>query len=62
MMSASTEMDLRMLAYCLGRERSINDLTELAHDAGLTVGTVGHARRRAIIELLPDRNPMTEPG
>jgi 2,7-dihydroxy-5-methyl-1-naphthoate 7-O-methyltransferase len=61
-MSISTEMDLRMLAYSLGRERSIDDLTELAHDAGLTVGTVGRARRRAIIELLPGRNPTTKPG
>lgn len=61
-MSVSTEMDLRMLAYCLGRERSIDDLTELAHGVGLTVGTLGVARRRAIIELLPDRTPTTKPG
>ncbi len=33
--SANTEMDLRMLAYVNGRERSLDDLTVLAHQAGL---------------------------
>jgi 2,7-dihydroxy-5-methyl-1-naphthoate 7-O-methyltransferase len=53
--SASTEMDLRMLAYFLGRDRSLERLTELAHEAGLALGTVAPATRlRSIIELLPD--------
>ena len=51
--SGSTEMDLRMLAYFLGRERSLDELTELAREAGLTLGTVTPARLRSIIELLP---------
>lgn len=52
--SVSTEMDLRMLAYVLGRERSLDELTELARDAGLKLGTVTPARLRSIIEFLPD--------
>jgi hypothetical protein len=52
--SASTEMDLRMLAYFLGRERSLDTLTDLAHEAGLALGTVTPAGLRSIIELLPD--------
>jgi SAM-dependent methyltransferase len=51
--SASTEMDLRMLAYVLGRERSLDRLTDLAREAGLALGTVTHARLRSIVELLP---------
>ncbi|MDQ6920646.1 MAG: hypothetical protein M3170_03490 [Candidatus Dormibacteraeota bacterium] len=42
--SASTEMDLRMLAYFLGRERSLDRLTDFAHEAGLALGTVTPAR------------------
>jgi 2,7-dihydroxy-5-methyl-1-naphthoate 7-O-methyltransferase len=52
--SASTEMDLRMLAYFLGRERSLDRLTDLAHEAGLTLGTITPAGLRSIVELLPD--------
>ena len=62
--SASTEMDLRMLAYFLGRERSLDRLTDLAHDAGLALGMVTLARLRSIIELLPDQtraNPVDDP-
>jgi SAM-dependent methyltransferase len=51
--SVSTEMDLRMLAYFLGRERSLERLTDLAHEAGLALGTVTAARLRSIVELLP---------
>ena len=51
--SVSTEMDLRMLAYVLGRERSLDRLSELADDAGLALGTVTSARARTIIEFLP---------
>jgi 2,7-dihydroxy-5-methyl-1-naphthoate 7-O-methyltransferase len=53
--SSSTEMDLRMLAYFLGRERSLDRLTELAREAGLALGTVTPARLRSIVELLPDQ-------
>lgn len=56
--SASTEMDLRMLAYCLGRERSLDTITDLAHEAGLALGTVtATSRSRAIIELVPNQPP-----
>jgi 2,7-dihydroxy-5-methyl-1-naphthoate 7-O-methyltransferase len=61
--SVSTEMDLRMLAYFLGRERNLGRLTELAREAGLALGTVTPARPRSIIELLPGpdtpQSPMT---
>lgn len=53
--SVDTEMDLRMFAYCGGRERSLDTLTDLAREAGLAVGTVTSARHRSIIELLPDQ-------
>jgi hypothetical protein len=50
----STEMDLRMLAYVHGRERSLESLTDLAARAGLVAGEVISAGpRRSIIELLP---------
>jgi 2,7-dihydroxy-5-methyl-1-naphthoate 7-O-methyltransferase len=53
--SVSTEMDLRMLAYVYGRERSLDQLTALAREAGLALGTVTPAtRRRSIVEFLPD--------
>lgn len=42
--SASTEMGLLMLAYFLGGERSLDKLTDLAHEAGLAIGTVTPAR------------------
>jgi SAM-dependent methyltransferase len=57
--SASTEMDLRMLAYFLGRERSLDRLTDLAHEAGLVLGTVTPVRLRSIVELLPDPTRRT---
>ena len=53
--SASTEMDLRMLAYVHGRERSLDSLIDLANEAGLVLGTVTPAGPlRSIVELLPD--------
>ncbi|GAA1015327.1 methyltransferase [Acrocarpospora pleiomorpha] len=52
--SVSTEMDLRMLAYVLGRERSLDKLTDLARVAGLARGAVTSARSRSIVEFLPD--------
>jgi 2,7-dihydroxy-5-methyl-1-naphthoate 7-O-methyltransferase len=58
--SVSTEMDLRMFAYCGGRERSLDRLTDLAREAGLDLGTVISARHRSIVEFLPDQTaPQT---
>jgi SAM-dependent methyltransferase len=58
--SVSTEMDLRMFAYCGGRERSLDRLTNLAREAGLALGTVTSARHRSIVEFLPDQTaPQT---
>jgi SAM-dependent methyltransferase len=57
--SVSTEMDLRMLTYCLGQERSLDRLTDLAHQAGLALGTVTPARPRSIVEFLPDQTRRT---
>ena len=51
--STSTEMDLRMLMYFLGRERTPEGITDLAQRAGLTLGKIIPAGTRAIIELLP---------
>lgn len=51
--TVNTEMDLRMLAYCGGRERSLEDLTDLARAAGLSRGTVTSAQRRSIVEFVP---------
>jgi SAM-dependent methyltransferase len=57
--AVSTQMDLRMLAYFLGRERSLDEVAGLARDAGLALGTVTHARPRSIVELLPDQRRRT---
>ncbi len=48
---ASTEMDLRMLTYCRGRERSREQLCELAASAGLRVASITPAGMRSVIEL-----------
>jgi SAM-dependent methyltransferase len=57
--SASTEMDLRMLTYFLGQERSLDELTNLANQAGLALGTITLAPPRSIIELLPNQTAHT---
>ena len=58
--SVSTEMDLRMFAYCGGRERSLDRLTDLARETGLALSTVTSARHRSIVEFLPDQTaPQT---
>ncbi|GIH29393.1 methyltransferase [Acrocarpospora phusangensis] len=49
----STEMDLRMLAYVNGRERTLDRLSELAAEAGLNRGGIIPAGIRRIIEFLP---------
>ncbi len=48
-----TEGDLRMLCYFRGRERTLDQLGELAKSAGLQVSSVTPARSRSIIELRP---------
>ena len=50
-----TEGDLRMLAYCRGRERNWDQLVKLATSAGLEVGSVTPAGTRSIIEFRPMR-------
>ena len=51
--AASTEMDLRMLTYVRGRERSVEALTSLRARRRLTVVQVGAVRGRSIVELAP---------
>ncbi len=47
-----TEMNLRMLAYTGGRERTLIELERIALEAGLCVGAVHRATRyRSIVEL-----------
>jgi hypothetical protein len=46
-----TEGDLRMLCYVRGRERTLDQLGELAKSAGLQVGSVRPARSRTVVEL-----------
>lgn len=48
-----TEGDLRMLCYVRGRERTLDQLGELAEAAGLQVGSITPAGTRSIIELYP---------
>jgi len=50
-----TEGDLRMLSYVRGRERTLDQLDQLANSAGLQVSSVVPARSRSIIELRPSR-------
>lgn len=49
----NTEMDLRMLAYTGGRERSVDDLRRLADSAGLDVTDVAPGPPRTLLELVP---------
>ena len=50
-----TEGDLRMLCYVGGRDRSLEQLRELAGKAGLRVGSVIPVGYRLLVELLPSR-------
>jgi 2,7-dihydroxy-5-methyl-1-naphthoate 7-O-methyltransferase len=55
-----THMDLRMLAYCGGRERSLHELTALAAEVGLELRS--HASGsdvRSIVELAPGGTAKT---
>ncbi len=51
--SVSTQMDLRMLAYFLGRERSLERIMDLARDAGLAFSAVAPVLNRSLIEFVP---------
>jgi uncharacterized glyoxalase superfamily protein PhnB len=53
--SPNTEGDLRMLCYVRGRERSPEQLGELAKSAGLRISSVTPAGSRSIIELRPSQ-------
>jgi 2,7-dihydroxy-5-methyl-1-naphthoate 7-O-methyltransferase len=48
-----TGMDLRMLAYMAGRERTLAELTEVAGAAGLAVAGVRPGGHRTLVELKP---------
>ncbi|WP_026414577.1 methyltransferase [Actinomadura oligospora] len=50
---SDTEGDLNMLCYVGGRERSFEELGELAAKAGLGVGSVVQAGMRTVTELVP---------
>ncbi|HEX7659857.1 MAG TPA: methyltransferase [Pseudonocardiaceae bacterium] len=51
-----TEGDLRMLCFVRGRQRSLNQLGELAGSAGLEVGSVTPAGSRSVVELHSSRH------
>lgn len=48
-----TEGDLRMLCYVSGKERTLDQVGELAKSTGLEIGSVQPAGTRSIIELRP---------
>jgi hypothetical protein len=50
--SPSTEMDLRLLVWCEGRQRGLSELTTLAERAGLRVATVNTAGDLSVVELV----------
>lgn len=47
----STEVDLRLLAYLGGRERSLDELIRLTEDAGCRVAALHRAGAISIVEL-----------
>jgi hypothetical protein len=49
--TVNTAMDLRLLAYFAGRERSLDELTALTGTSGFDVVVVHHAAAIAIVEL-----------
>jgi hypothetical protein len=49
--SVNTAVDLRLLAYFAGQERSLGDLTALTETSGFDVVAVHHAEAIAILEL-----------
>lgn len=50
-----TAMDLRMLSYIRGRERTLDELVELAERAGLDFASVIPTGTRSMIELRPSQ-------
>ncbi len=58
--NASTEMDLRMLVYCAGRDRSLAELTALAGTAGLRVCARHPAGSSTLVELAPTGKPARQ--
>lgn len=51
--STDTEIDLRVLCWTGGRERTLDQVGTLAKSAGLEVGSVSPALSRSIVELHP---------
>lgn len=51
--SIRTDMDLRMLVYTAGRERTADELGVLADDCGLRVAAIHPAGASAVVELAP---------
>jgi hypothetical protein len=51
--SARTGMDIRMLAYMAGRERTLAQFETLAKTAGLAVTSLRPASYRTLIEMKP---------
>ncbi|RJL27232.1 methyltransferase [Bailinhaonella thermotolerans] len=48
-----SEMDLRMLVYCAGRDRGLDDVLRLASAAGLDAGPVRVGRCSTLVTLIP---------
>jgi hypothetical protein len=48
----NTEMDLRLLAYCGGRERGLPELIALTEASGLRLAAVHAAKAISILELV----------
>ena len=48
-----TSGDLRMLCYVRGRDRTLDQLGELAKSTGLEVSSIIPGRPRSIIEMRP---------
>jgi hypothetical protein len=57
-----TEMDLRMLVYCGGRERALPELQALAVAAGLRVASTRRGRQSSLVELVAGTPAVTRDG
>lgn len=51
--AVGTEMDLRMLVYCGGAERTLSDLTRLAEAAGVVVTSAYRGSTSGLVVLVP---------
>ena len=58
----NTEMDLRMLVYCGGRERALPELRALATAAGLHVASTRRGRQSSLVELVAGAPAVTRDG